>query len=109
MMNVMTRFAEFAAKRASSDSFDHSMSNDNKEFLAVLDRFPAIAAGFASIAPKTSSSVSTIPTDLSAPGWISQSAADSERSDKLKRFKSKEMLDTPYSRPSSSKSAISTT
>ncbi|KAL7742877.1 hypothetical protein ACLKA6_016242 [Drosophila palustris] len=44
----------------------------------------------------------------SAPGWISQSAADCERSEKLKRFKNKKMLDTPYSRPSSSKSAIST-
>ncbi|KAM8713210.1 hypothetical protein ACLKA7_013511 [Drosophila subpalustris] len=108
IMNVMTRFAEFAAKRASNTSFDHSISNDDKEFLAVLDRYPAIAAGFASIAPKTSSSISTIPTDLSAPGWISQSAADCERSDKLKRFRSKKMLDSPYSKPSSSKSAIST-
>ncbi|KAM8718305.1 hypothetical protein ACLKA7_001005 [Drosophila subpalustris] len=97
-MNVMTWFAEFAAKRASNTSFDHSMSNSDKEFQADLDRFPAIAAGFNFIAPKTSSSVYTIPTDMSAPGWISQSAADCERSDKLKRFRNKKMLDTPYSR-----------
>ncbi|KAL7725175.1 hypothetical protein ACLKA6_017331 [Drosophila palustris] len=58
-MNVMTRFAEFTAKRVSNT---------------------AIA-------------------------WISQFAADCERSNKLKRFRIKNKLDTPYSRQSSIKPA----
>ncbi|KAM8701997.1 hypothetical protein ACLKA7_005518 [Drosophila subpalustris] len=41
----------------------------------------------------------------SAPAWISQSAADCERSNKLKRFRIKNKLDTPYSRQSSIKPA----
>ncbi|KAL7723580.1 hypothetical protein ACLKA6_000417 [Drosophila palustris] len=44
-MNVMTRFAEFTAKRASNTVIEESISNDEKDFLAVLDRVPAFAPG----------------------------------------------------------------
>ncbi|KAM8718773.1 hypothetical protein ACLKA7_001478 [Drosophila subpalustris] len=85
-MNVMTRFAEFKAKRASNTAIEESISNDEKEFLAVLDRFPAFASGFVSATPKISGSLDEISSKISsAPAWISQSAADCERSNKLKR------------------------
>ncbi|KAM8702734.1 hypothetical protein ACLKA7_000864 [Drosophila subpalustris] len=105
-MNVMTRFAEFTANRASNTAIDESISNDEKEFLAVLDRFPAFASGFVSATPKISGSLDEISSKISsAPVWISQSAADCERSNKLKRFRIKNKLDTPYSRQSSNKPA----
>ncbi|KAL7723267.1 hypothetical protein ACLKA6_000410 [Drosophila palustris] len=106
-MNVMTRFAEFTAKRASNTAIEEeSISNDEKEFLAVLDRFPAFASGFVSATPKMSGSLDEISSKISsAPAWISQSAADCERSNKLKRFRIKNKLDTPYSRQSSIKPA----
>ncbi|KAM8718778.1 hypothetical protein ACLKA7_001483 [Drosophila subpalustris] len=105
-MNVMTRFAEFKAKRASNTAIEESISNDEKEFLAVLDRFPAFASGFVSATPKTSGSLDEISSKISsAPAWISQSAADCERSNKFKRFRIKNKLDTAYSRQSSNKPA----